>query len=252
MRRLRMLLLHVLLHKVTRRIHTWHDVGYDSFLCDMACSCVWHEEAEDAALKICAVAQGDTTHACVTWRVTRLMSKWDDLFTCVTWGSAEAAENMFRCKRWNGAFMCDVTCDVTNTYVKRLVRVCDMIKLHMLLLHMPLHKVTRRIETWLEVLQSIPLGVTCSKAVSKIKARTSLSPRFSDKRRSSFEVWALKELSKMSPQMGLAVLDSFICNTTRSRVWHEEAAHAAATCAVAQSDTIHSYVIYRVIWLMYI
>jgi len=40
---------------------------------------------------------------------------------------------------------------------------------------------------------------------SKLKARMSLSPRFSEKRRSSFELWALKQYSKMSPQVGLAV-----------------------------------------------
>ena len=40
---------------------------------------------------------------------------------------------------------------------------------------------------------------------SKLKARTSLLPRFSEKRSSNFELWALKELSKMSPQVGLAV-----------------------------------------------
>jgi len=41
---------------------------------------------------------------------------------------------------------------------------------------------------------------------SKIKVRTSLLPRFSEKRLSSFELWALTELSKMSSQMGLAAL----------------------------------------------
>jgi len=40
---------------------------------------------------------------------------------------------------------------------------------------------------------------------SKLKARTSLLPRFSEKRRSSFELWALKQHSKMSPQVGSAV-----------------------------------------------
>jgi len=41
---------------------------------------------------------------------------------------------------------------------------------------------------------------------SKLKARrTSLLPRFSEKRPSSFELWAVKELSKMSHQMGWAV-----------------------------------------------
>jgi len=43
---------------------------------------------------------------------------------------------------------------------------------------------------------------------SKLKARTSLLPRFSKKRRWSFELRelrALKQHSKMSPQVGLAV-----------------------------------------------
>ena len=40
---------------------------------------------------------------------------------------------------------------------------------------------------------------------SKLKARTSLLPHFSKKSLSSFELWTFKELSKMSPQMGLAV-----------------------------------------------
>jgi len=40
---------------------------------------------------------------------------------------------------------------------------------------------------------------------SKLKARTPVLPRFNEKRRSSFELWALKELSKMSPHVGQAV-----------------------------------------------
>ena len=36
---------------------------------------------------------------------------------------------------------------------------------------------------------------------SKMKARTSVLPRFSGKRRSSFELWALKELSKISHKL---------------------------------------------------
>jgi len=40
---------------------------------------------------------------------------------------------------------------------------------------------------------------------SKLKARTSLLPRLSEKRRWSFDLWALKQHSKMSPQVGLAV-----------------------------------------------
>ena len=45
----------------------------------------------------------------------------------------------------------------------------------------------------------------CHFESSKLKAQTSLLPRFSEKRRSSFELWALKQHSKMSPQVGLAV-----------------------------------------------
>ena len=45
---------------------------------------------------------------------------------------------------------------------------------------------------------------------SKLKARTSLLPRFSEKRRSSFELWALKQHSKMSPQVGLAVFTLYL------------------------------------------
>ena len=41
---------------------------------------------------------------------------------------------------------------------------------------------------------------------SKLEARTSLLSRFSVKRPSSFELWALKELSKMSPHVRLTVL----------------------------------------------
>jgi len=58
---------------------------------------------------------------------------------------------------------------------------------------------------YLVCVQPIPLGVTFSNAVSKLKAPTSLLPRFSGKRRSSFELLALKELSKISPHAGLAV-----------------------------------------------
>jgi len=38
----------------------------------------------------------------------------------------------------------------------------------------------------------------------KLKARTSLLPHFIGKRHSSFELWALKQHSKMSPQVGSA------------------------------------------------
>ena len=40
---------------------------------------------------------------------------------------------------------------------------------------------------------------------SNLKARTSLLPHFNEKRRSSFELWALNQHLKMSPQVGSAV-----------------------------------------------
>ena len=46
--------------------------------------------------------------------------------------------------------------------------------------------------TWSDIFES-----------SKLKARMSLLPRFSEKRRSSFELWALKQHSKMSPVWGV-------------------------------------------------
>jgi len=50
--------------------------------------------------------------------------------------------------------------------------------------------------------------------ISRLKAWTSLLPRFSEKRPSSFELWALKQHSKMSPQVGLAVLSSCKISTS--------------------------------------
>jgi len=47
------------------------------------------------------------------------------------------------------------------------------------------------------------LGVILER--SKLKARTSFLPRFSENRHASFEIWTLKQHSKMSPQVGLAV-----------------------------------------------
>jgi len=51
---------------------------------------------------------------------------------------------------------------------------------------------------------------SCFKAQSsKLKARTSLSPRFREKRRSTFELLALKQLSKTLPQVGQDVHTGF-------------------------------------------
>ena len=58
------------------------------------------------------------------------------------------------------------------------------------------------------VVQSIPPIFSTAQS-SKLKARTSLLPRFSEKRRSSFDLWALKQLSKMSPQVGLMYKGKF-------------------------------------------
>jgi len=52
---------------------------------------------------------------------------------------------------------------------------------------------------------------------SKLKARTYLLHRFSEKRHSIFELWALKELSKMSPQVGLAVMISIFIIMCKSQ-----------------------------------
>jgi len=58
------------------------------------------------------------------------------------------------------------------------------------------------------LLQPIPLGVTSFITVSRLKTQSSnvSFALFSEKRRSSFEPRALKELSKISLHMGLAVL----------------------------------------------
>jgi len=50
---------------------------------------------------------------------------------------------------------------------------------------------------------------------SNLKARTSLLPRFSKKRLSSFELWASKQHSKISPQVGLAVQNIFLVSMIR-------------------------------------
>ena len=53
-------------------------------------------------------------------------------------------------------------------------------------------------------------GVICES--SKLKARKSLLPRFSEKRRRSFELRTLKQHSKMSPQVGSAVhICTYMC-----------------------------------------
>ena len=47
----------------------------------------------------------------------------------------------------------------------------------------------------LHILQPIPLGVTFSKAVSKLKARTSLLTETWQKKRASFELWAFENVT---------------------------------------------------------
>jgi len=56
--------------------------------------------------------------------------------------------------------------------------------------------------------QPIPRGVTFPKLFqsSKLKARMSLFTETWQKSSSSFQLWALKQNSKISPQVGLAVL----------------------------------------------
>jgi len=60
--------------------------------------------------------------------------------------------------------------------------------------HLPTTHTATANPTWGDIFES-----------SKLKAQTSLLPRFSEKRLSSFELWALKQHSKMSPQVGLAI-----------------------------------------------
>jgi len=52
-----------------------------------------------------------------------------------------------------------------------------------------------------------PLGMSLLRARG-FKARTSLLPRFGEKGRSSFELWALYQRSRESPQVGWAV---YVC-----------------------------------------
>ena len=63
--------------------------------------------------------------------------------------------------------------------------------------------------------QPIPPGVTYSKALSKLKARMSLFTETWQKRRSSFELWPLKQLSKLSPQVGSAVPPPGLASSSR-------------------------------------
>ena len=70
---------------------------------------------------------------------------------------------------------------------------------------------------------------------SKLKARTFVLPRYSEKRRSSFEPWALKQLSKMSPQVGSAV--QTLKNTIIIRC--EAINHAATHCNTLQHTATH-------------
>jgi len=84
-----------------------------------------------------------------------------------------------------------------------------------------------------------------SNAVSKLKARTSLLPRFSEKRRSSFELWALKEHSKISPHVRLPVYTDMsasvcvhVCMHTCRCAWYMHAcahtciSHEVCMCAI--------------------
>jgi len=96
------------------------------------------------------------------------------------------------------------------------------------------------------MLQPIPRGVIFPKLFqsSKLKTRTSLFTETWQKRSLCFELWALKQNSKMSPQVGLAITwltlmcdmthscmqhEPFICvrwlihmcNMTHSHVWHD-------------------------------
>jgi len=79
---------------------------------------------------------------------------------------------------------------------------------------------------------------------SKLKARTSRLPRFSEKRRSNFELWALKQHSKMSPQVGLAVLAMHFnalqhsCKALRGTATHCNALQCAATHCNALQHTV--------------
>jgi len=85
---------------------------------------------------------------------------------------------------------------------------------------------------------------------SKLKARTSLLPRFSEKRRSSSELWALKQHSKMSPQVGLAVLWMIYYECVNVYYeWHITNAWMYVTFIVHSHDTTdtsrHWYIYYE-------
>ena len=55
-----------------------------------------------------------------------------------------------------------------------------------------------------------------------LKARTSLSPRFSEKKHSSFELWALKHHSKMSPKWDQLY---FVLSFSTKRAWQSGSKH---------------------------
>ena len=94
---------------------------------------------------------------------------------------------------------------------------------------------------------------------SKLKARTSLLPRFSEKRRSSFELWALKQRSKMSPQVGLAVslfiyetisryeyisvhMNRYLYSYISIQIWIDIAIHISLFICIDISIHIYSYI----------
>jgi len=74
---------------------------------------------------------------------------------------------------------------------------------------------------------------------SKLKARTSLLPRFSEKRRWSFELWALKQHSKMSPQVGLAV--ALVSLLREMRASHERWEHHTREASFSSHTCLYIY-----------
>ena len=97
-------------------------------------------------------------------------------------------------------YICDATCDLCyrahNIFVDLRSKMWYVRHIASYIAHM-CHIGTAN-PTWGVIFES-----------SKLKARTSLLPRFSEKRRSSFELW--NSIPKMSPQVGLAVPMWHIC-----------------------------------------